>query len=239
MSGSSSKTSSLRDRSRSNLLLCSQNGSDPAAAEAVELDEPAVDLAYAAKRERVDERAADPGRLALDELERPVELLVADEHVPVHLVARAAADRVVRVVAEQVAPGQPQVGNRIRRVLAQCPQRGRRLDREQPPLRALIRLLEVDPRRVDAAQDVLEPAADELALVDRQPVGQRACARRSGRSGTGRRTSPRGRRGSRGSSGSIGRWSEPFASTISSWPRLGRQPPRTARRSPRTRSSAS
>ena len=41
---------------------------------------------------------ADAERLPLDVVERPVELFVADEHVPVHLVARAAADRVVRVV---------------------------------------------------------------------------------------------------------------------------------------------
>ena len=137
----------------------------PRTGEAVELVDLSVHEAPPPVGQRVDERAADPDRLALDEVEHPVELLVADEHVPVHLVARAAADRVVRMVAEQVAPGEPQVCGRIRRAFPQRAQGRRRLDREQPALRALIRLLEVDPRRVDAAQEVLEPAADELALV--------------------------------------------------------------------------
>src|SRR6185437_12205410 len=86
------------------------------------------------------------------------------------LVARAAADRVVGVVAEKVAPREAEVCGGKRRVLAERAQRRRGLDREEPPLCALVRLLEVDPRGVDAANHVLEPAADQLALVDRQLV---------------------------------------------------------------------
>ena len=84
-----------------------------------------------------------------------------------YLVARAPADRVVRVVAEQVAPRELQLRGRIRRVLPQRLQRRRRFDREHPPLQTLVRLLEIDPRRVDSAQDVLQPAAHELSLEDR------------------------------------------------------------------------
>ena len=47
--------------------------------------------------------------LAFDVVERPVELLVAHDHVPVHLVAGAAADRVMWMVAEEVAPREPEV----------------------------------------------------------------------------------------------------------------------------------
>ena len=71
-----------------------------ASAEAVQLVQLPVDDAASPERQRVDERPADAERLPLDVVERPVELFVADEHVPVHLVARAAADRVVRVVAQ-------------------------------------------------------------------------------------------------------------------------------------------
>jgi hypothetical protein len=74
----------------------------------------------------------------------------------------------VRVVPEQVAPGQPQVLCRIRRLPAQRPERRRRLDREQSALGTLVCLLEVDAGRVDASQDVLEAAADELSLMRRQ-----------------------------------------------------------------------
>src|SRR5581483_12058123 len=105
--------------------------------------------------ERVDERAADAERLPLDVVEGAAELLVADEHVAVHLVARAAADGVVRVVTEQVAPGELEIGGGKRLAAAQRPQRRRRLDGEEPLLGALVRLLEVDPRRVDATQVVL------------------------------------------------------------------------------------
>src|SRR2546423_1086260 len=80
-----------------------------AALEAVQLDELVSDEPGAPVRQRVDGRSADAERLALDDVERPVELLVADEHVAVDLVARAAADGVVRMVAKQVAPGQPDV----------------------------------------------------------------------------------------------------------------------------------
>ena len=73
------------------------------------------------------------------------------------------------MVAEEVAPREPQVGGGERRLAAQRPQRGSRLDRQQSPLGALVGLLEVDPRGVDAAQDVLEPAADELPFVLREP----------------------------------------------------------------------
>ena len=101
----------------------------PRAGEAVELVDLSVHEAPPPVGQRVDECAADPDRLGLDEVEHPVELLVADEHVPVHFVARAAADRVVRVVAEEVAPGEPQVGGGERRLAAQRPQSGSRLDR--------------------------------------------------------------------------------------------------------------
>src|SRR5690242_5116098 len=63
----------------------------PPGGEPAELEQAAVHDPAPAERERVDERAADPERLALRVVERPVELLVPDEHVAVHLVARAAA----------------------------------------------------------------------------------------------------------------------------------------------------
>src|SRR5581483_9364131 len=81
----------------------------PRPGEAGELDELSVDETPARVGERVDERAADAERLPLDVVEGAAELLVADEHVAVHLVARAAADGVVRVVTEQVAPGELEI----------------------------------------------------------------------------------------------------------------------------------
>ncbi len=168
----------LEDEQRRDLLQVEPRpvGGDrrgPAALEARELQQLPVDHAPAPVGERVDERAADAECLPFELVERAVELLVADEHVPVHLVAGAAADRVVRLVPEQVPPREPEVCAGERLVLAQRPQGRHGLDREESPLGSLVRLLEVDPRGVDAAQDVLQPAAHELALVHRQGVQRR------------------------------------------------------------------
>src|SRR5581483_1987852 len=144
-----------------------------ASLEPLELDDAAADEPRPAARQRVDEGAADAERSPLDDLDRTVEMLVANEHVAVDLVARAAADRVVRMVAEEIAPREPHVLVREAGPLAERAKRGSRLDREQPALRALVRLLEVHAGRVDPAEDVLESTADELALVRRQIVRRR------------------------------------------------------------------
>ena len=80
----------------------------------VRLDEPAAPI-----RQRVDERRAVAERLARDTVDRALELLVADEHVAVNLVARAAADRIMWMVPQQVAPGELQVGVRERAAVAE------------------------------------------------------------------------------------------------------------------------
>ena len=103
---------------------------------------------------------------ALEHGQHPFELLVADEHVAVNLVTRAAADRVVRVAPEQLAPGEAEVRGRERLAGAQDAQRTQRLGGEQPPLGPLVGPLQVQPGRVDASQDVLDPAAQQLPHVD-------------------------------------------------------------------------
>ena len=77
------------------------------------------------------------------------------------------------MVSEQVTPGEAKVRGRILRA-AQRTEGGMRLDSEQAPLRRFVCLLEMHARRVDAAKDVLQAAADELALVLRQPF-RRGC----------------------------------------------------------------
>jgi hypothetical protein len=65
-----------------------------------------------------------------------------------NLVAQAAADRVVWMVAQEPAPGEAHVGCRERRAIAQRTQGRGGLGTEQPPLGALVRLLQVDARGV-------------------------------------------------------------------------------------------
>jgi hypothetical protein len=141
-----------------------------------------LDQAPARLGERVEDRRFVLGAAGPEALQRPLgelrhgplQRLVADEHVAVSLVAGAAADRVVGVVSQQLAPGQPEVAIQGRLATVQLLDRGERLHREQPALGALVGLLEVQPRRVDAAQDVLEPAAEELA-GPRWNVGRAHC----------------------------------------------------------------
>ena len=141
-----------------------------ASREALQLDEPLPDEPHAPVWERVDEGAAHPERLLLDHAERPAELFVADEHVAVHVVARAAADRVVRVVAQEVTPGEAHVGVGEGLPGAEGAERRHGLGGEQPALGALVGLLYVHARGVDSAEDVLETAADELSLVAGEPL---------------------------------------------------------------------
>ena len=91
-----------------------------------------------------------------------------------HLVDRAAADRVVRVVAQQLPPGKAEVCCRVGGVTRQRGERGGDLGGEEPPLRALVRLLDLHVRRVDAAQDVLLAAPEQLALIDGRLLRLRA-----------------------------------------------------------------
>src|SRR2546421_7207665 len=77
------------------------------------------------------------------------------------------------MVSEQVAPGEAEIRCRIRRA-AERAQRRKRFDAEQPALGRFVRLLQVDAGRVDAAQDVLQATADELARV----LGQSCRGRR-------------------------------------------------------------
>ncbi len=155
---------------------------DGAGAEAVELDDRRLvpgelDEAPPAAGEEVD-HAGGPFAGA-ETLERPplqvrhraLELLVADEHVAVDLVARATADRVVRVALEQLPPREPEVGDREPLACLERPERGQRLDLEQPALGALVGALEIHPGRVDTPEHVLEAAAEQLARVCRQAVG--------------------------------------------------------------------
>jgi hypothetical protein len=82
-------------------------------------------------------------RVLGQELERPIERGVADEHVAVDLVARAAADRVVRVALEQLLPGERNVLEREPSARAQRTQGRERLDAQQPLLGVRVGLLEV------------------------------------------------------------------------------------------------
>src|SRR5438105_2357945 len=68
------------------------------------------------------------------------------------------------MVPEQIAPGNLEVGVRERTAVAQRAKCGRGLGVEQASLGPLVGLLEVDARRVDAAQDVLKSPSHELAL---------------------------------------------------------------------------
>ena len=113
--------------------------------EPLELDEHALsvrlDETTAAIRQRVDERPAATERFARDDVDRAIELLVADEHVAVNFVAGAAADRVVRMVPEQVAPGEPKIVMRERVVVAKRAERGSGLGVEHAsarPVRWLV-----------------------------------------------------------------------------------------------------
>ena len=101
-------------------------------------------------------------RSILEERQGPLERCVAHHHVAMHLVARASADRVVRLAAQQLGPGEPEVRARERATVLQRAERGERLDREQPLLGMLVGLLEIEARRVDPAQNVLHAAAEQL-----------------------------------------------------------------------------
>ena len=74
------------------------------------------------------------------------------------------------MVAEEVAPREANVLVREAASFAQGAKRGDGLDREEAALGPLVRLLQVHARGVDAPQDVLHPAADELALVGGKTV---------------------------------------------------------------------
>jgi len=122
---------------------------------------PAAEREWVEHADGVRARAGDPTQCALlEHRQRPVERLVARERVDVNLVARAPADRVVRVAAEQLAPGEPEVPAGERGPVGERVQRGERLSCEQPLLGALVGRLDVHPRRVDAPQHVLEPASE-------------------------------------------------------------------------------
>jgi hypothetical protein len=100
-------------------------------------------------------------RHAPRDLERGPEALA---HVVVDLVDRAAADRVVRVVAQQLAPGEPQLPARMPEAGSREErQRAQGLGARQLPLAALVRLLQVHARGVDPAQHVRLRPAGQLA----------------------------------------------------------------------------
>ena len=77
------------------------------------------------------------------------------------------------MVAKQVPPGQPDVLVREARAVPERSQGCDGLRPEQAALGALVRLLQVHARGVDPAEDVLQPAPDELALVRGQCLGLR------------------------------------------------------------------
>ncbi len=70
------------------------------------------------------------------------------------LVARAAADRVMRVALEKLSPREREILKREPPARTQRGQRRERLNAQQPLLGTLIGLLEIQPRRVDAAQNI-------------------------------------------------------------------------------------
>ena len=150
----------------------------------------------AAIRQRVDERAADAERLRARRSRasgRAVRSGRACPGAPRRTSSRRSsradgcgAGRARRAAARRRGYGAP--ARSVRSAAAVSIESRRRS-------RALVGLLEVDPRGVDAAQDVLEPAADELALVHRQSVagGLVASSKRPIRNGAPRVcASPRG-----------------------------------------------
>ena len=93
-------------------------------------------------------------------------------HVVMRLVDRAPTDRVVRVVAEQLPPGVPELALRIPESRSgQHRQRAQGLGRLERPLTALVGLLERHARGVDATQDIRPRAAGQLALEGGQLAG--------------------------------------------------------------------
>jgi hypothetical protein len=112
----------------------------------------------AAVREVLDGAAAD----VVAELR---DLVEAREHLAVDGVDRAAADRVVRVVQQERAPGHVEQRPRVGTAGAQR-ERGERLGVAlEQRLGAVVRLLQVHAGREDACEDVLVAAAAELAAV--------------------------------------------------------------------------
>ena len=125
--------------------------------------------------ERVQSHVGQPQR----DLQRRAEAL---GHVGVGLVDRTAADRVVRVVAQQLAPGVAQLAQGIPGTRpGQHRERPQRLGLLQRALAALVVLLERHAGRVDTAQHVQARAAAELARehgqVSRRPRDRRRVVR--------------------------------------------------------------
>ena len=136
------------------------------------------------------------------------ELLVADEHVTVDLVARATADRVVRVAAKQLSPREPEVGDRERlarrRACAARPASRRTSSRRSARSLACLRYsrAELTPRstfwrrlpeqlarRMPADVDGTDGAPrsrQKLAIVKRVPGKRRSSSAHS--AGSSRRT---------------------------------------------------
>jgi hypothetical protein len=104
------------------------------------------------------------------ELARGVE---ARAHLLVHLVARAAADRVVRVIGEQLAPRSAQPGALVRRA-EQRADRGPRLrPRAQLALGRAVRELDPGARRPHAEEQRRRLRSDQLAAVHGSLRGRR------------------------------------------------------------------
>ena len=77
------------------------------------------------------------------------------------------------MVSEELAPGEAEVGGREGRATGEGRKRGGGLGGDEAPLGTLVRLLQVHPRRVDAAEHVRFSAAEQLALVRREAARAR------------------------------------------------------------------
>ncbi len=121
-------------------------------------------VARAVRRRRRHQR---PERLPRQLFGRIDHALEADLHCPVHLVGGTPADGVVGMILQQQAPRLAEEARRIGTVVLKVEVRREGLGaRHERGLGGVVLLLEIRTTGAHPRQDVVQPAAEELAAID-------------------------------------------------------------------------